>query len=223
MRKNGAVATSGTGIRTAQAIPGAAQRTWAGWLALGLASIAVAVVAVLADAAGARLLLGALGLFLLVRGALLVRAGRSRALGRTASRSARRLGTGALAGGAGAVVVALASAQLAAGVLLVATPVGLFAGGAALRAGGGAIGRRGGAALLVWAALVTGLLAVTLVAQGWGRAAEAATVVTALALALLAVPLLVAALHLRTAPPRQVAAAPVGCGGCACAAGGCGS
>ncbi len=217
------MATGGTGIRTAQAIPGTVQRTWLQWLALGLAMIAVPVVAVLAEAAGARLLLGALGLFLLVRGALLVRAGRARALGRTVARSARRLGTGALAGGAGAVVVALASAELAAGLLLVATPVALFAGGAALRASGGATARRGGAALLVWAALVTGLMAVTLVAQGWGRAAEVATVVTALAVALLGVPLLVAAVHLRTMSTRPVAAAPAGCAGCACGAGGCGS
>ncbi|MDP9390250.1 MAG: hypothetical protein M3P89_02435, partial [Actinomycetota bacterium] len=91
-----------------------------------------------------------------------------------------------------------------------------------LRASRGATARRGGAALLVWAALVTGLLAVTLVAQGWGRAAEVATVVTALAVVLFGVPLLVAAVHLRTMSTRPVAAAPAGCAGCACGAGGCG-
>lgn len=222
MRNNVRVADGGS-IRTEQAIPGSARRTWPQWLGTGVAMIAVPVVAVLWTAAGARLLLGALGLFLLVRGALLLRAGRAGALSRPAARSARRLGTAALAAGTGVLVVALASAELAAGILLVATPVALFAGGAALRASGGATARRGGAALLVWAALVTGLLALTLAGQGWERAAEVATVVTALAVALLGVPLLVAAVHLRTTSGRPAPAAPAGCAGCACGAGGCGS
>lgn len=217
------MAHGGTGIRAAQATPGSARRTWPQWLVLGLAMVVVPVVAVLRTDAGARLLLGALGLFLLARGALLLRAGRARVLGGAEARQARRLGTGALAGGAAVLVVALASAELAAGVLLVATPVALVAGGAALRAGGGATARRGGAAVLVWAALLTGLLAVTVVAQGWGRAAEVATVATAVAVALLGVPLLVAAVHLRTMAARPLPAAPAGCAGCACGAGGCGS
>lgn len=222
MRNNVRVTTGGS-TRTAQATPETARRAWPQWLALSLAMFAVPVVAVLWEAAGARLLLGALGLFLLLRGALLLRAGRAGALGRPGARQARRLGAAALACGAGLLVVALASRDFAAGVLLVAAPVALFAGGAALRAGGGATARRGGAALLVWAALVTGLLVVTLAVQGWGRAAEVATVVTAVVVALLAVPLLVAAVHLRTMSSRPVAAARVGCGGCACGAGGCGS
>ena len=44
-----------------------------------------------------------------------------------------------------------------------------------------------------------------------------------LAVAVLGVPLLVAAVHLRTIAARPVPAAPVGCGGCACGAGGCGA
>ena len=217
------MANGGTGILTAQATPETARRTWPQWLALGLAMIAVAVVAVLWDDAGARLLLGALGLFLVGRGATLLRAGRSRALARPVARQARSLGTAALGWGGVVLVVAIASAELAAAVLLFAAPVALLAGGGALLARGGRTARRGGSALLVWAVLVTGLLIVTLVAQGWGRASEVATVVTALAVALLGVPLLVAAVQLRTIAARPVPEAPAGCGGCACGAGGCGS
>ena len=217
------MAISGSGILTAEATPETARRAWPSWLALGLGMIAVAVVAVLVDAAGARVLLGALGLFLVVRGAALLRAGRSRALHRPTSRQARSLGTAALAWGGVVLVVAIASAQLAAGTLLLVAPVALLAGGAALLTHGGRTARRGGTALLVWAALVIGLLVLTFVAQGWERASEVATVVTALVVAALGVPLLVAAVHLRTIAARPVPAAPVGCGGCACGAGGCGS
>ena len=217
------MANGGTGILTAEATPETARRAWPQWLALGLAMIAVAVVAVVWNAAGARLLLGALGLFLVGRGALLLRAGRSRALDRSTARSARSIGTAALAWGGVVLVVAIASAELAAGVLLFAAPVALLAGGGALLSRGGRTARRGGSALLVWAALVIGLLVVTFVAQGWDRASEVATVVTALVVAGLGVPLLVAALRLRTIAATPVPAAPVGCGGCACGAGGCGS
>ncbi len=79
------MANGGTGILTAEATPETARRAWPQWLGLGLAMIAVAVVAVVWDAAGARLLLGALGLFLVVRGSMLLRAGRSRALDRAMS------------------------------------------------------------------------------------------------------------------------------------------
>jgi hypothetical protein len=223
MRENARVANGGNGILTAEATPETARRAWPQWLALGLGMIAVAVVAVLWDAEGARLLLGALGLFLVVRGAMLLRAGRSRALDRSTARQARSLGTAALAWGGAVLVVAIASAELAAGVLLFLAPVALLAGGGALLSRGSGTARRGGSALLVWAALIIGLLVVTLVAQGFDRASEVATVVTALVVAGLAVPLLVAALRLRTIAATPVPAAPVGCGGCACGAGGCGS
>jgi hypothetical protein len=223
MRENARVANGGNGILTAEATPETARRAWPQWLALGLAMIAVAVVAVVWDAAGARLLLGGLGLFLVARGAVLLRAARSRALDRPTARQARSLGTAALAWGGAALVVAIASAGLAAGVLLVTAPVALLAGGAALLSRGGRTARRGGSALLVWAALVIGLLVVTLVGQGFDRASEVATVVTALVVAGLGVPLLVAALRLRTIAATPAPAAPVGCGGCACGAGGCGS
>jgi uncharacterized membrane protein HdeD (DUF308 family) len=223
MRENARVANGGNGILTAEATPETARRTWPQWLALGIAMIAVAVVAVVWDAAGARLLLGALGLFLVVRGAVLLRAARTRALERKLAPRARNLGTAALAGGALALVVAVASPGLAALVLLVGVPILLLVAAAALLARSGRTARRGGQALLVWSVLVSGLLAVTGFAQGWDRAADVATVVSALAVAVLGVPLLVAAAHLRTMAARPVPAAPAGCGGCACGAGGCGS
>ena len=223
MRENAHVANGGTGILTAQATPETARRTWPQWLALGMALIAVAVVAVLWEAAGARLLLGALGLFLVVRGALLLRAVRIRSLDRTLAPRARSLGTAALAGGALALVVAIASPGLAAAVLLVGMPVLLLVAAGGLMARSGRTARRGGQALLLWSVLVIGLLAVTGFVQGWDRAADVATVVSAVAVAVLGVPLLVAAVHLRTIAARPAPAAPVGCGGCACGAGGCGS
>lgn len=223
MGENAHVANGGTGILTAQATPESARRTWPQWLALGLAMIAVAVVAVLWDAAGARLLLGALGLFLVVRGAVLLRAARTRVLDRKLAPRARSLGTAAFAGGALALVVAAASPGLAAVVLLVGVPILLLAAAGTLLARPGRTARRGGQALLLWSVLVTGLLAVTGFVQGWDRAADVATVVSGLALAVLGVPLLVAAAHLRTVAARPAPAASGGCGGCACGSGGCGS
>ncbi|MGY2067240.1 hypothetical protein [Blastococcus sp. SYSU DS0619] len=218
---------NGTGILSAgtvgMATPEVARRTWPRWLALGVGMIAVAVIAVVWDDAGARLLLGGLGLVLAVRGAALLSAARTGALDREPAGRARSLGTVAVAAGAAGLVVAVASASLSATVLLVGVPVLLLATSAGLLGRGGAA-RRGGQALLVWSVLVTGLLVVTGLAQDWDRAADVATVVAALAVAVLGIPLLIGAVNLRT-----VAAAPApepvrsGCGGCACGAGGCGS
>ncbi|MGY1915917.1 hypothetical protein [Blastococcus sp. SYSU DS0973] len=218
---------NGTGILSAgtvgMATPEVARRTWPRWLALGIGMVAVAVLAVVWEAAGARLLLGALGLFLAVRGAVLLRGARSGAVDGELAGRARSLGTGAVAVGAAGLGVAAASASLAATVLLVGVPVLLLATSAGLLVRGGTA-RRGGLALLLWSVLVTGLLVVTGLAQDWDRAAGVATVVAALAVAVLGVPLLIGAVNL-----RAVAAAPApepvrsGCGGCACGAGGCGS
>jgi hypothetical protein len=227
VRDTGSVANGGTGILTTGtqgvATPEEARRAWPQWLALGIAMVAVAVVSVIWDAAGARLLLGALGLFLAVRGGLLLRGARSGAMAASLAGRARSLGAVAVVGGAAGLAVALVSGVAAARVLLVAVPVALLVAAVALLGRGGT-SRRGGQALLVWTVLVTGLLVVTGLAQSWSRAADVATVVTALAVAVLAVPLIVAAAGLRTvaaepAPP----AAPAGCAGCACGAGGCGA
>jgi hypothetical protein len=71
--------------------------------------------------------------------------------------------------------------------------------------------------------MVAGLLVVTGGAQGWDKVAGLATVVGALAVAVLAVPVLVGAAHLRTvgARPDPEEGRPLGCAGCACAGGGC--
>ena len=200
-----------TGILTADATPAVARRTWPQWLALGLAMLVVAVVSVVLPDAGARLLLGAIGAFLAVRGAVLLM-------------SAPGLGGIAVAIGGGGLAVAIASAATAGWVLLIAVPVLLLFAGAGLLARGG-LARRGGQALLVWSALVSGLLLAAGLGQGWDRAASVATVVGALAVAVLAVPLLVGAANLRAvgARPDPEPTRPLGCAGCACAGGGCGS
>jgi hypothetical protein len=221
------VANGATSILTAGtsgvATPEEARRAWPQWLALGIGMIVVAVVSVFWHAAGARLLLGALGLFLAVRGVVLLRGARSGAVGQALAARARGLGTGVLVVGAAALVVAVSSGVLAAWVLLVAVPV-LLLGAALGLLGRGGVSRRGGQALLVWAVLTTGLLVATGVAQSWARASDVAAVVAALALAVLGVPLILASAGLRrVATEPAPAPAPAGCAGCACGAGGCGA
>jgi hypothetical protein len=200
--------------------PDAARRAWPRWLLLGLAMVVVAVVALGWSAAGGRLLLGALGLFLAVRGAVLVR--RAGTLDAELSARAPRLGAGAVLAGIAALVVAATSAAVSGAVLLVVVPVALLSAAAALIAREGAA-RRGGQVLLAWAVLAAGLLAVTGIGQGERRAAELAVVVGALAVAVLGVPVLVAAWQLRAVAARPVPARPAACAGCACGAGGCGA
>lgn len=201
--------TRAIGILTADATPAVARRTWPQWLALGLAMLAVAVVSLVLPDAGARLLLGAIGAFLALRGVVL-------------APGARRLGVLAFLAGAAAVAVAVTSAAAAGWVVLVAVPVLLLGGGLGLRARSGLV-RRGGQALLVWSALVAGLLVAAGLGQGWDRAASVAAVVAALAVAVLAVPLLVGAANLRAvgARPDPEPTRPLGCAGCACAGGRC--
>jgi hypothetical protein len=200
--------------------PEAARRAWPRWLLLGLGMVAVAVVALGESAAGSRLLLGALGLFLGVRGAVLLRGAGSLDTG--SSVRAPRLGAGAVLAGIAALVVAATSPAVSGAVLLVLVPLALLCAAAALVVRGGAA-RRGGQVLFVWAVLAVGLLGVTGFGQGWARAAELAVVVGALAVAVLGVPVLVAAWQLRALAARPVPSRPAGCAGCACGAGGCGA
>jgi hypothetical protein len=221
------VANGGSPILTAGtsgvATPEEARRAWPQWLALGVAMIVVAVTTVFWDAAGARLLLGALGAFLTVRGVTLLRGARSGAVGPALASRARSLGTSALLVGAGALVVAASSGVLAARVLLVGVPVVLLAAAVGLLGRGGPA-RRGGQALLAWTVLVIGLLVATGVAQGWARASDVATVVGAMGVAVLAVPLILASAGLRrVAAEPALAPRPAACAGCACGAGGCGT
>ncbi|MGY1654086.1 hypothetical protein [Geodermatophilus sp. SYSU D01119] len=199
--------------RTAAAAPTeqeAARRAWPLRAALGVALVVLAVVAVLTGDLGARLLLGALGVLAAARGVLLLRAGTVLPGGL------------AVAVGLAALAVAAVSAPLTGWVLLLGVPLALVGAATVALARGGAA-RRGGTALLVWALLVCGLLTATALVQGAGRAADVAAVVAALATGLAAVPLLVAAAGLRTLARQPVPTRPLGCGGCACSAGGCGS
>jgi len=214
------VSSAGT-LLTAQPTREVARRAWPQWLALGVAMLAVAGVAIVWSDGGARLLLGALGLFLAVRGGVLLRTAPGLA-GELAGR-ARTLGSVAAVAGVAALVVALLSGAATGSVLLVGVPVLLLGGALALLTRTGTA-RRGGQALLVWGVLIIGVLVVTGVVRDWDRAADAATVVAALAVVVLAVPVLVSAVNLR-AVAAQPAPAPTGggCGGCACGAGGCGA
>ena len=214
------MSSAGT-VLTAQPTREVARRAWPQWLALGVAMLAVAGVSIAWSDGGARLLLGALGLFLAVRGAVLLRT--APGLDGELAGRARTLGSVAAVAGVAALGVALVSGAAAARVLLVGVPVLLLGGALALLTRSGTA-RRAGQALLVWAVLVTGVLVVTGVVRDWDRAADAATVVAALAVAVLAVPVLVSAINLR-AVAAQPAPAPTGggCGGCACGAGGCGA
>lgn len=214
------MAAAGT-VLTAQPTREVARRAWPQWLALGVAMIVVAVASIVWSDGGARLLLGALGAFLAVRGAVLLRSA-PRMDGDLAAR-ARTLGSVAAVAGLAALVVALVSEIAAERVLLVGMPVVLLAGALALLTRSGTA-RRGGQALLACAVVVTGLLVVTGLVRDRDGAADAATVVAAVAVAVLAVPVLVSAVNLRTVA-AQPTPAPVGggCGGCACGAGGCGA
>jgi hypothetical protein len=209
-------------LLAAQPAPDVARRTWPRYAALGIALIAVAVVAALWPAGGARLLLGASGLFLIGRGVVLLRGARTGALEGELGERAGRLGPVAVGVGALALVAALVPGSLAGWVLLVGVPVLLLGAAAALLARGGTA-RRGGWALLVWAVLVTGVLVATGVGQDWARSADVARIVAAFAVAVLGVPMLLTAAGLRQIASRPAPARPAACAGCACAAGGCGA
>jgi hypothetical protein len=211
-------------LLAAQPAPDVARRTWPRYAALGLALIAVAVIGALWPAGGARLLLGAAGLFLVGRGAVLLRGARTGALEGELRERAGRLGPVAAGAGALALVAALVPGALAGRVLLVVVPVLLLATAFALLARTGTA-RRGGWVLLVWSVLITGVLVATGFGQDWDRAADVARIVAAFAVAVLGVPVLVAAAGLRevAARPAPVPARPAVCAGCACGAGGCGA
>ena len=214
--------TSAPGILTAQPTPDVARRMWPRYLALGLAMVAVGGAAVLLGDAGARLLLGAVGLFVAVRGAVLLRAARTGGLDDELLPRAGLLGGLALAAGGLVLAAVLLSPTLAADVLMLGVPLVLLITAVSLLLRG-ANARRGGLALLAWTVLVTGVLVAAGLAQDWDRAADVARVVAALVVAALGVPLLVAAAGYRGIAAQPAPARAGGCGGCACGAGGCGS
>jgi hypothetical protein len=211
-------------LLAAQPSPDVARRTWPRYAALGLGLIAVAVAGALWSAGGARLLLGAVGIFLLGRGVVLLRGARTGALEGELRDRAARLGPVAAGAGALALVGALVPGSLAGLVLLVGVPLLLLGAAFALLARTGTA-RRGGWTLLVWSVLIAAVLVATGIGQDWDRAADVARIVAAFAVAVLGVPVLVAAAGLRevAARPAPAPARPAGCAGCACGAGGCGS
>ncbi len=187
---------------------------WPLRLALGLALIAGAVVVMFWPAGGGRVLLALLGLLIAGRGVAL--------LGATAGYGPTRpFGIAAVVAGVLGLLVAALSATATGWVLLVGVPA-LLLGVALALLGRGGLARRGGQGLLAWTALVVALLVAAGFARGWQGAAGVATVVGALGVAVLGVPVLMGAATLRTvaatAPPPAA-----GCGGCACGAGGCGA
>jgi hypothetical protein len=211
-------------LLAAQPAPDVARRTWPRYAALGAALIAVAVAGALWPAGGARLLLAALGLFLVGRGVVLLGGARTGALEGQLGERAGRVGPIAVGAGALAVVAALIPGGVAGAVLLLGVPLLLLGTAVALLARGGAA-RRGGWALLVWSVLITGVLVATGLGQDWDRAADVARIVAAFAVAVLGVPMLVTAAGLRAlaARPEPEPVRPSPCAGCACGAGGCGA
>ncbi|WP_156036463.1 hypothetical protein [Blastococcus sp. URHD0036] len=211
---------SGTATMTmAQADPEVARRAWPRWLALGVALVGVAAVAAFWSDGGARLLLGAVGLFGAVRGAVVVRdAGRD-----GGDRRMRTVGIGTAVAGVAALAVAAVPGALAGWVLLVVAPLGLLAGSLALLSRG-PVARRGGVIALVWSALVTLLLVGTGFGADWERARNGATSVAAILVAVFGVVLVTGSAGLRAAASRPVPPKPqaAGCAGCACSGGGCG-
>ncbi len=206
---------SGTATTAAQADPAVARRAWPRWLALGVAFLLVAGVAAFWASGGARLLLAALGLFAVVRGAVLVAARDG------LDQRPRGLGAGTAVAGGAALAVAAVPGALAGWVLLAATPLALLAASVVLLARGGAA-RRGGLVVLVWSALVTVLLVGTGLATDWDRARGGATLVTAFGVAVLGLVMVTGSAGLRAAAARPAPPQPAGCAGCACSGGGCG-
>lgn len=181
-------------------------------LVLGLLLIALAVVAVFWPAGGGRVLLATLGLLAVGRGVLLLGSPE-------ADTATRPVGIAAVVTGAVAAAVAALSAAVTGWVLLIGVPL-LLLGGSLVLIGRDGVLRRGGQALLAWTALVGVLLVASGIGQGWDRAAGVATVVGALGLAVVAVPLLVSAANAPAHQPVPQGASP--CAGCACGGGGCG-
>ena len=214
------MASTATSTPTARTTPEVARRTWPGWLALGVAALLGALAALIWAPLGPSLLLGAVGAFLLGRGIAVLRSARS--MDRALAGRARLLGGVSAVAGLAGLVVAVVSTELAARVLLVAVPLALLLAAGALLGRGG-VARVGGGVLLGWTLLVTALLVVRGITDGWDGAAWLATGAGAVAVAVLGVWLLVAAANLRTVARTPEPARPAACAGCACGAGGCGA
>jgi hypothetical protein len=180
--------------------------TWVRPAALGVALLALAVLAGTWSGTGPRLLLGLLGVGALVRGTTLLRAARTGGADRTAAVA----GAGAVWLGLLAAAVALLSAT-ATGWVFVAAAVLALPALAALSAVRPAVAAAG--AVVVAAAAV-----LTAVLGGVDSLLDAGRVLAVAVVALAGIGYLVAAV--RSAREAAAPAPAAGCGGCACSAGG---
>lgn len=191
--------------------PQQARSTWPRMAALGVALLALAVLALTWSDVGPRVLLGAIGLFGVVRGLVLLRGARTGAVDRTAV----LIAAGGIWLGALALGMALLSTTATGWLFVAAGVIALPAVAVA------ATDRRplalGGAVLVVVAAVAVALIGGVDALLTTARVL-AAGVVGALGLANLAGAVGMARIARRPAP-----APAAGCGGCACGAGGCGS
>jgi len=191
--------------------PQQAASTWPRMAALGAALVLLGVVALIWSGTGPRVLLGALGLIAVVRGAAALRGARD---GRV-ERSAGLIGAGTAWLGLVVAALALLSAPAAGWVFVAVAVLVLPAVAAALPARRTALLAAG--VVVAVGVLALGVLAGTDALLGTARTVVAAAVVV-LGLANLAGAAGMARIARRPAP-----APAAGCGGCACGAGGCGS
>ena len=199
------------GTPTAPPTPQQARSTWPRLAGLGVALLALGVLALTWSGGGPRLLLAALGVLAVVRGAAMLRGARAGRVDRSTAVS----GAGAVWLGVVAVALALLSAT-ATGWALVAVLV------LALPVLAGALPSR--RPVLLVAAAVVAAAALVLGATG-GVDALLATgrTVAAVLVGVLGLVNLAGAAGMARIARRPAPAAPAGCGGCACGAGGCGS
>ena len=208
---NAVTAGRPAGTPIAPPTPEQARSTWPRLAALGAALLVLGGTALIWADGGPRLLLAALGVFGVARGAAVLRRARSSRVDRTAAVSA----AGAVWFGLLAVAVALLSAVATGWVLLAGVVVLL-----PVLAAASPTGRRvlaGAGVVVVLGAVALGVAAGTDTLLSTGRTV-AAVLVAALGLANLGGAVGMARIARRPAP-----APAAGCGGCACGAGGCGS
>ena len=191
--------------------PQQARATWPRMATLGAALLVLGVLALTWSGVGPRVLLGALGLFAVVRGAGMLRGARAGRVDRAGAAS----GAGALWLGLVAVVLALLSGAATGWALVVAVVLLLPVLGAALPARRAAL--LAGAAVVLVASVALGVLGSTGALLATGRT------VIALLVAALGLANLAGAAGMARVARRPAPAPAAGCGGCACGAGGCGS
>ncbi|MBB3674293.1 energy-converting hydrogenase Eha subunit A [Modestobacter versicolor] len=199
------------GTPAAPPTPQEARTTWPRMAVLGAALLALGVLALTWTDGGPRVLLGALGLFAVVRGVAVLRGVRAGLV----ERAGAVTGAGAVWVGLVAVGLALLSLTAASWVLVVAVVLVLPVLAAALPDHRGPL--LAGAAVVALAAVGVGVLGGVDELLGAGRTA-AAVLAGLLGLANLA-----GAAGMARIARRPEPAPAAGCGGCACGAGGCGS